>query len=108
MPRRLTGSGRATRGACPSPIWRRWALRRLRGTTIHFRPDPQIFDDLNFNFTTLSQRLREVAFLNRSLRITLVDEREDVGEGDGRSAGADEDDDYRPADLDAHCGEARS
>jgi DNA gyrase subunit B len=71
------------------------------GTTIHYRPDPQIFDDLNYNFGTLSQRLREVAFLNRSLRISLVDEREDVGEGDGRSAGADEDDDYRPADLDA-------
>lgn len=49
-----------------------------RGTTIHFRPDPEIFDDLNFNFSTLSQRLREVAFLNRSLRITLVDEREDA------------------------------
>jgi DNA gyrase subunit B len=71
------------------------------GTTIHYRPDPQIFDDLNYNFGTLSQRLREVAFLNRSLRISLVDEREDVGEGDGRSAAADEDDDYRPADLDA-------
>ncbi len=50
-----------------------------RGTTIHFMPDTQIFDDLNFNFSTLSQRLREVAFLNRSLRITLTDEREEVG-----------------------------
>ncbi len=50
------------------------------GTTTQFKPDPQIFDDLNFNFGTLSQRLREVAFLNRSLRITLVDEREEVGE----------------------------
>lgn len=48
------------------------------GTTTHFRPDPEIFDDLNYNFVTLSQRLREVAFLNRSLQITLTDEREDV------------------------------
>ena len=40
------------------------------GTTIHFMPDSQIFDDLNFNFSTLSQRLREMAFLNRSLRIS--------------------------------------
>ena len=47
------------------------------GTTIHFKPDSQIFDDLNFNFSTLSQRLREMAFLNRSLRITLTDEREE-------------------------------
>jgi DNA gyrase subunit B len=67
------------------------------GTTIHFRPDPQIFDDLNFNFTVLSQRLREVAFLNRSLRITLVDEREDVGESD--SSLADADDDYNPREF---------
>ena len=50
------------------------------GTTIHFRPDTQIFDDLLFNFNTLSQRLREVAFLNRSLRISLADEREETGE----------------------------
>ncbi len=71
-----------------------------RGTTIHFRPDTQIFDDLNFNFSTLAQRLREVAFLNRSLRIRLVDEREDAGDGEGRSPGADEDDEYMPADLD--------
>jgi DNA gyrase subunit B len=48
-----------------------------RGTTIHFRPDSLIFDDLNFNFSTLSQRLREMAFLNRSLRICLTDEREE-------------------------------
>ena len=62
------------------------------GTTIHFKPDPLIFDDLNFNFTTLSQRMREVAFLNRSLRITLVDEREDPGEAEGQSGDVDDDD----------------
>jgi len=70
------------------------------GTTTHFRPDPEIFDDLNFNFTTLSQRLREVAFLNRSLRITLTDERVDFGEPEGMAAES-EDDDYTPrVDLD--------
>jgi len=66
------------------------------GTSTHFRPDPEIFNDLNYNFTTLSQRLREVAFLNRSLRITLVDEREDDGDGDGQSS--DSDDDYAAHD----------
>ncbi|OPZ77675.1 MAG: DNA gyrase subunit B [Actinobacteria bacterium ADurb.Bin444] len=45
------------------------------GTTVHFRPDPEIFDDLNYNFSTLAQRLREVAFLNSGLHISLVDER---------------------------------
>ena len=58
------------------------------GTTIHFLPDTQIFDDLNFNFSTLSQRLREVAFLNRSLRITLTDEREEGGETEVLRAGS--------------------
>ncbi len=61
------------------------------GTITHFRPDPEIFDDLNFNFTTLSQRLREMAFLNRSLRITLTDEREDAAEQDGSLAETSED-----------------
>jgi len=46
------------------------------GTTTHFRPDVEIFDDLNFNFNTLAQRLREVAFLNRGLSITLSDDRD--------------------------------
>jgi DNA gyrase subunit B len=51
-----------------------------RGTTIHFKPDFQIFDDLIFNFSTLSQRLREMAFLNRGLKITLTDERDEAEE----------------------------
>ncbi len=65
------------------------------GTTIQFKPDSQIFDDLNFNFTVLSQRLREVAFLNRSLRITLTDERPEVGESSVGVA----DDDYDPREF---------
>jgi DNA gyrase subunit B len=56
------------------------------GTTIHFMPDDEVFETLNFNFSALTQRLREVAFLNRGLRITLCDEREALGEaqGDGK------------------------
>ncbi len=48
-----------------------------RGTTTTFKPDAEIFDDLNFNFSTLSQRLREMAFLNRGLKISLTDERDE-------------------------------
>jgi DNA gyrase subunit B len=48
------------------------------GTTISFLPDADIFEDLNFNFTTIEQRLRETAFLTAGFRITLIDER---GEG---------------------------
>ncbi len=45
------------------------------GTKVTFKPDHQIFQDLNYSFDTLSNRLRELAFLNKGLRITLSDER---------------------------------
>ena len=45
------------------------------GTTVHFWPDPDIFDTLEFNYDTLKRRLRELAFLNAGLRITFTDER---------------------------------
>jgi DNA gyrase subunit B len=46
-----------------------------RGTTVTFKPDAQIFETTDFVFETLAQRLRELAFLNRGLSITLADER---------------------------------
>jgi DNA gyrase subunit B len=46
-----------------------------RGTKIRFIPDPQIFREVNFSFDTLSHRLRELAFLNKGLRIKIEDER---------------------------------
>ncbi len=45
------------------------------GTVVNFRPDTQIFETLDFSFDTLSQRLRELAFLNKGIRITFTDER---------------------------------
>ncbi|HYP27109.1 MAG TPA: DNA topoisomerase (ATP-hydrolyzing) subunit B [Blastocatellia bacterium] len=48
---------------------------RKRGTKVTFRPDPEIFDTIDFNFDTLSQRLREKAFLNSGVRVTITDER---------------------------------
>ncbi len=47
------------------------------GTKITFKPDTSIMDASKFNFDTLAQRLRELAFLNKGLKITLTDERED-------------------------------
>ncbi len=47
------------------------------GTKVTFKPDPQIFEELIFSFDTLSQRLRELSFLNRGLEITIHDERND-------------------------------
>ena len=48
---------------------------RATGTTITFKPDPEIFTELDYNYDTLANRLRELAFLTRGLRITLLDER---------------------------------
>jgi DNA gyrase subunit B len=48
----------------------------LRGTLVSFLPDAVIFDDLEFSFDTLSQRMRELAFLNAGVRIVLEDKRE--------------------------------
>ena len=50
---------------------------RKRGTKITFRPDSQIFTETAFSFDKLSERLREKAFLNKGIRITIKDEREE-------------------------------
>ena len=50
---------------------------RKRGTKITFKPDSQIFDHTEFSFDKLSERLREKAFLNKGIRITIKDEREE-------------------------------
>ena len=49
---------------------------KRRGTKVTFRPDPQIFELIEFSFDTLAGRLRELAFLNAGVTITLDDERE--------------------------------
>ncbi|HEU0246084.1 MAG TPA: DNA topoisomerase (ATP-hydrolyzing) subunit B [Gaiellaceae bacterium] len=51
------------------------AGKRESGTTISFLPDPDVFDETEFDVATLLQRLRETAFLTRGLRIVLRDER---------------------------------
>jgi DNA gyrase subunit B len=48
---------------------------RGSGTTVTFKPDPEIFTELVFNLDVFSNRLRELAFLNKGLEIVLVDER---------------------------------
>ena len=45
------------------------------GTIVRFKPDPEIFTVLEFNWTTLADRLRQLAFLNEGITITLTDER---------------------------------
>ncbi|HSM35332.1 MAG TPA: DNA topoisomerase (ATP-hydrolyzing) subunit B [Longimicrobiales bacterium] len=53
--------------------------KKETGTRVVFKPDPEIFNELAYNFDTLSNRLRELAFLNRGLVITLADQRVEDG-----------------------------
>ena len=51
------------------------------GTTVTFYPDPQIFDQIDFNYDTLASRMRELSFLNKGIRVKLTDERDEVEPG---------------------------
>lgn len=50
------------------------------GTTISFKPDKEIFDSIEFDYETLQYRLREMAFLNKKVKITLEDKRTETKE----------------------------
>ena len=62
------------RGLPTAPL-ERVGKARGHGSTVAFWPDPDIFEETEFRFETLSNRMREMAFLNAGLRITLTDER---------------------------------
>lgn len=50
------------------------------GTEVHFLPDKEIFEETVFDYNILKQRLREMAFLTKNIRITLIDDRDDKKE----------------------------
>ncbi len=59
----------------PASKFKKTGTTKKRGTKIHFLPDKEIFTTIEYNYDTLAQRLRELAFLNKGLTITLTDER---------------------------------
>lgn len=65
---------RYERGKPNAPL-KNTGVTKRRGTKIRFKPDPEIFETTEFSFDILAQRLRELAFLNKGLSITLKDER---------------------------------
>ena len=65
------------RGVTTSPLVRLGDSDK-HGTMVTFHPDPEIFPDIVFSWDVLAARLRELAFLNRGITITLVDEREET------------------------------
>ena len=52
------------------------------GTTVRFKPDPEMFDDTVYNYETLHTRMRQQAFLNAGLKISISDKRSEDGESD--------------------------
>src|SRR5579863_3893906 len=62
----------------PTSKLKKAGATKKRGTRVHFLPDKSIFTATEYNFDTLAQRLRELAFLNKGLLITLTDERDNV------------------------------
>jgi len=65
------------KGVPTAPLARAGTAKKKTGTKITFKPDSTIMTALEFNYDTLAQRLRELAFLNKGLTITLMDERVD-------------------------------
>ena len=59
----------------PTTKLKKTGTTKKRGTKVHFVPDNEIFTVTEYNYDTLAQRLRELAFLNKGLLITLTDER---------------------------------
>ena len=75
-----------SKGAPTSKLLQTGTSKR-RGTKVHFLPDKSIFATTEYNYDTLAQRLRELAFLNKGLEISLTDERTaDAKTGEARRA----------------------
>src|SRR5213596_969454 len=76
-----------SKGEPTSKLKKTGAVKAKTGTKVRFLPDKSIFTATEYNYDTLSQRLRELAFLNKGLLITLTDERTtDPKTGEAKSA----------------------
>src|ERR1700687_793712 len=76
-----------SKGDPTSKLKKTGAVKEKTGTRVHFLPDRSIFTATEYNYDTLAQRLRELAFLNKGLRITLTDERAtDAKTGEAKSS----------------------
>jgi DNA gyrase subunit B len=74
---KLTWQQEYAYGKPKAPLAKTGKAGSKTGTRVTFKPDPTIMDATVFNFDTLAQRLRELAFLNKGLTIKLTDERQD-------------------------------
>jgi len=70
-------TGKILSGIPKAPLYDTGMKTRKKGTFIQFKPDPRVFDTTNFKLDVVSKRLREIAFLNKGVKITLKDQREE-------------------------------
>ena len=63
-------------GVADSPLENTGEPCEKRGTFVRFMPDKEVFETVEWNYDTVSKRLKELAFLNKGLKINLIDERE--------------------------------
>jgi DNA gyrase subunit B len=76
-----------SKGEPTSKLKKTGAVKAKTGTKVHFLPDRSIFTAIEYSYDTLAQRLRELAFLNKGLLITLTDERaSDAKTGEAKSS----------------------
>ena len=67
-------NGKIVSGVTTMPLKKIGPTKRT-GTIVRFMPDNRVFEDINFNLATVENRLRELAFLNKGIKIILTDER---------------------------------
>ncbi|HLQ70725.1 MAG TPA: DNA topoisomerase IV subunit B [Bacillota bacterium] len=67
-------------GGIPAGPLEKIGPTRKKGTIIHFKPDQSIFSEMTYDYETVSERLREAAFLLKGLTIELTDKRNDIVE----------------------------
>ena len=70
-----------SRGHITQEMQRHRRHRPAPAPTVTFKPDPEMFDTLEYDYETLHTRMREQAFLNAGLHITIADERHRTGAG---------------------------
>lgn len=76
-----------SQGKATSELKEIGSYRGKSGTMINFQPDPEIFEEIVFDYDILAHRLRELSFLNKNVTITLTDERTNINEVFSHSGG---------------------
>lgn len=77
-------NGKYESGVPDGPLEDTGISTKRTGTFVRFKPDPNVFSETEYDLETVEERLNELAFLNRGLEITLIDERISMAEAKRR------------------------